>query len=1085
MEDFKIIKTLGEGSFGSAFLVEDIVSKKYYVIKKISLSNLSENEKALALKEVEVLSKMKHPNIITYHKSFEENNNLYIVTDYCDGGDLYSTIRARNGVFFPEDQILDWFVQVCLAVKHVHDQKILHRDIKTQNIFLTKSGIAKLGDFGIARVLNNTFELAQTCIGTPYYLSPEICENRPYNNKSDIWSLGCVLYELTTLKHAFQAKNIKSLILKIIKGSLPQIPDIYSSELKNLMEQIFNRNPHTRPSVNAILRKQFIVNRIGKFLNESKMREEFKKSKSTKIPFSSPTAQSKLDKMKFTDPAAKYGISLAKRKPSKQIKKSAGKEKQVDSHNTNMFKHAKTLANLTKHKLSHKQTENNADSILNNLLPNKVPNHEDTKLNQEISDANKSIIELSSIEFCEKSHKLNFPLLPSQNSSTYLETDASEVHSEISFQNSTIIETVLSADNCFDDSLQKTVCEVNLPDISDNILFSQQSPSPKKRSKWSKCEVDFLKNLPLEVTASKDFSASNKVMYRNRPHSAPHVGRTRIKSKDPAGITSSYMCPVIYHKQDSNHDLCNDNEESKCEPTEKNLTVKKNEITNSEADIMSINLISKNELQVSNKNIAGRKNYLENGDFDLKSGVYCNKTFKVNRCDSDFSPSVTLNLEEGDVILPLISRGKVSNLKSDINQNSDAQQYKDRFHLPMMIDDDLETKNNIRNKTYLLRRNSDVASYGLFHLPTLSEEKSECKSISEVFKWENENEKSVINSTLDLNETEGNLTNKESGINSTLDLNETEGNLTNKESVSNFAIDLNEIEGNLTNNESVVNSSLDLNETEGNLTNKESITNCTIDLNDNKENSIKNEKSVANSISNLKDREEKFSCSNLKTSLAEIGIQCNLGLYSDECLLLRNSSDANIETSLLRNIANKDALNSKCPSLPDLSIHHEDLKVPFKRGKLYPSSSLSPNHFNSETESEELSRTSSSLAQETSEEDDLYQVCQTLRVVLKQSQNLDCRSICSYSSFDESSDLFNDIEQIRVELENKLGTKIFLEVYRKMFSVFENENICFEDEKSKIGKFFNIDSDSIISDILQLIIKEEIYTNSSEGKKYD
>ncbi|GIY07375.1 hypothetical protein CEXT_488981 [Caerostris extrusa] len=200
------------------------------------------------MKEVEVLSQMKHPNIITYHKSFEENGNLYIVTDYCDGGDLYSKIRTQNGNYFKEDQILDWFVQICLAVKHVHDRRILHRDIKTQNIFLTKSGIAKLGDFGIARILNNTSELARTCIGTPYYLSPEICENKPYNNKSDVWSIGCVLYELTTLKHAFEAKNIKNLVLKIVKGSLPQIPDIYSSELKNLLAQIFVRNPYERPS---------------------------------------------------------------------------------------------------------------------------------------------------------------------------------------------------------------------------------------------------------------------------------------------------------------------------------------------------------------------------------------------------------------------------------------------------------------------------------------------------------------------------------------------------------------------------------------------------------------------------------------------------------------------------------------------------------------------------------------------------------------------------------------------------------------------------------------------------------------------
>lgn len=98
-------------------------------------------------------------------------------------GDLYKHINSQRGNLLPEDQILNWFVQLCLALKHVHDRKILHRDIKSQNVFLTKKGVVKLGDFGIARVLNSTVELARTCIGTPYYLSPEICENRPYNNK--------------------------------------------------------------------------------------------------------------------------------------------------------------------------------------------------------------------------------------------------------------------------------------------------------------------------------------------------------------------------------------------------------------------------------------------------------------------------------------------------------------------------------------------------------------------------------------------------------------------------------------------------------------------------------------------------------------------------------------------------------------------------------------------------------------------------------------------------------------------------------------------------------------------------------------
>ena len=105
--------------------------------------------------------------------------------------------------YFSEDQILNWFTQICVALKHVHDRKILHRDIKSQNIFMTKSGLVKLGDFGIARVLSSTAEMAATVVGTPYYLSPEIVQSNTYGFKTDIWSIGVLLYEMCALRPPF------------------------------------------------------------------------------------------------------------------------------------------------------------------------------------------------------------------------------------------------------------------------------------------------------------------------------------------------------------------------------------------------------------------------------------------------------------------------------------------------------------------------------------------------------------------------------------------------------------------------------------------------------------------------------------------------------------------------------------------------------------------------------------------------------------------------------------------------------------------------------------------------------------------
>ncbi|XP_037626465.1 serine/threonine-protein kinase Nek1 isoform X2 [Sebastes umbrosus] len=340
MEKYEKLKKIGEGSFGKAILVKSKEDGHQYVIKEIGISAMSSKERQESRKEVAVLANMSHPNIVQYKESFEEGGCLYIVMDYCEGGDLFKKINSQKGVLFSEEQIMNWFVQICLALKHVHDRKILHRDIKSQNIFLTKDGTVQLGDFGIARVLNSTVELARTCIGTPYYLSPEICENKPYNNKSDIWALGCVLYEMCTLKHAFEAGNMKNLVLKIIRGSYPPVSIHYSQELRSLLALLFKRSPRERPSVSTILDKPFLTCRIERFLTPQIIAQEFRHTflhKQPKVgvvqgppakrpaPGSTPLSPAQ----KITKPASKYGVPLTARKVSDAAKKPAERKPAV------------------------------------------------------------------------------------------------------------------------------------------------------------------------------------------------------------------------------------------------------------------------------------------------------------------------------------------------------------------------------------------------------------------------------------------------------------------------------------------------------------------------------------------------------------------------------------------------------------------------------------------------------------------------------------------------------------------------------------------------------------------------------------
>jgi serine/threonine protein kinase len=158
---------------------------------------------------------------------------------------------------------------MALGLHHMHENRVLHRDLKTQNIFMLGNGRLVLGDLGISKVLEGTMDLAQTCIGTPYYMSPEIFKNKPYNYKSDIWSLGCCLYEMTTLKHAFDANSLNGLAVKIIRGQFPPISSQYSKGLRDLIKEMLATNPSKRPDLDRILGGiPFIKKHIANFFSD-------------------------------------------------------------------------------------------------------------------------------------------------------------------------------------------------------------------------------------------------------------------------------------------------------------------------------------------------------------------------------------------------------------------------------------------------------------------------------------------------------------------------------------------------------------------------------------------------------------------------------------------------------------------------------------------------------------------------------------------------------------------------------------------------------------------------------------------------
>lgn len=268
---YEKIKLLGEGAFGAAYLVRPKDERHLQVAKEIRISHLTDKQREGAIAESEVLRMLKHPNIIAYINSFLEGPRMYIIMEYANGGDLGIKIKERKdtNAQFEEWEIMRIFVQLVLALTHIHARKVLHRDLKPLNVFLTLQGIVKLGDFGIARLLDSTTDGAQTTIGTPHYLSPEIVNNEAYGTRSDLWSLGVVTYELAALRVPFSGNSLPAVAMKIM-GADPEPLPHRSSELNVIVFGLLSKDPAERPSLKELQNRPYVANYAKELLHYSR-----------------------------------------------------------------------------------------------------------------------------------------------------------------------------------------------------------------------------------------------------------------------------------------------------------------------------------------------------------------------------------------------------------------------------------------------------------------------------------------------------------------------------------------------------------------------------------------------------------------------------------------------------------------------------------------------------------------------------------------------------------------------------------------------------------------------------------------------
>ena len=260
--DFTLIKILKKNDFYTIYQsIKNNNKNKFYSIKNIFLNKISNDEINDYIKDCKILKLLKNSFILKIYNYYLTEENLLIIFEYLNGGFLseFLSLQRKKKSLIKEEIIWKIYIQLILGLNKIHNNNIIHRDLKTQNIFLTKHFNVKIFDFKKSKILNDNKEFTNSFIGTPYYFSPEMILKKKYNFKIDVWAIGIILYEICTLKKPFVGKNVEELNKNILKGKFKEINKIYSKELKKVLNMLLINQQEKRPNVYDLIQDYVFV----------------------------------------------------------------------------------------------------------------------------------------------------------------------------------------------------------------------------------------------------------------------------------------------------------------------------------------------------------------------------------------------------------------------------------------------------------------------------------------------------------------------------------------------------------------------------------------------------------------------------------------------------------------------------------------------------------------------------------------------------------------------------------------------------------------------------------------------------------